>query len=106
METGLSSTSSEANSKFERSFNPWLSHCRNMDWKASYDIRSPTKDKIIPSESDCMMEYNANARAASIETTLNKGVNIDLIFRYHVGIGKSLPNISSLFKYCKIILVN
>ena len=73
-------TSSEASSKFERSFNPWLRHCRNINWKGHCDTRSPTTDKIMPSGSDCTVEHNANVRGTSFGTNFNEGVNIDTIF--------------------------
>ena len=76
-------TSSEESSKFGHPFNPWMSHCGDIDLKGNNRNHSPSNDRIMPSENNRVGDYNANTPNTNFETTFSKGVNIVRLINSH-----------------------
>ena len=76
-------TSSEESSKFGHIFNPWMSHCRDINLKGNNENHSLSNDRIMTSENNRIGDYNANTPNTNFETTFTKGVNIDRLINSH-----------------------
>ena len=73
----FSPTQSEHASNLEHSFNPWMRHCRNMDWKVYSNGSTSVQDKLISPRNDCMPDVNA--QETSLVTNPNEGVGSKLL---------------------------